>query len=80
MTSQNHDGDFEARLEPQDFDPWLRPQTVSTGNTVNCRVDLAGQISDSVIEQLERYLPTSLNRDLNRHVPRTFALKGPPGK
>lgn len=80
MTTQIHDQDVEARLEPQDFDPWLRPQTLSTRNVVNCRADLTGHVSDSVIEQLERYIPTALNRDSNRVVPRTFVLKGPPGK
>ncbi|SPO04115.1 related to stage V sporulation protein K [Cephalotrichum gorgonifer] len=81
MTGQNHDEDFEARLEPQDFDPRLRLQATSTGNVANWRADLTGQVSDSVIEQLERYLPTSLSRclNLNRYVPRTFVLKGPPG-
>ncbi|CZS74940.1 unnamed protein product [Fusarium graminearum] len=79
MSNQNHDEDFEPRLEPEDFDPWLRPQGVSTGNVVNCRLDLSGHISDSVIEQLERYFPSSLNRELNRHIPRTFVFKGPPG-
>lgn len=80
MASQTHDEDVEARLEPQDFDPWLRPQTISTGNVANCRADLTGQVSDSVIEQLESYLPTAPNRDLNRVVPRKFVFKGPPGK
>ncbi|KAK1836439.1 P-loop containing nucleoside triphosphate hydrolase protein [Podospora conica] len=75
---QGEDGeDSETRLEAQDFDPWLRPQTAAMGNLVNIRSDLTDRISEPVIQQLERYFQSSLNRDLNRHVPRTFVFKGP---
>lgn len=80
MASQDNAEDFEACLEPEDFDPWLRPQTASAGHVVNLRVDLMDRVSGSVISQLEKFFPTSLNRDFNRNVPRTFVLKGPVGK
>ncbi|KAK4205525.1 P-loop containing nucleoside triphosphate hydrolase protein [Triangularia verruculosa] len=79
ITHQTDDGDFETRLEPQDFDPWLRPQTVSTSNVINYKADLTNQVSDSVIAQLNRYFPASPNRNLNQDMPQTFVLKGPPG-
>ncbi|KAK0673404.1 P-loop containing nucleoside triphosphate hydrolase protein [Cercophora samala] len=79
MASGIHGEDSETRLEAQDFDPWLRPQTASMGNLINIRSDLTDRMSESVIQQLERYFQSSLNRDLNRHVPRTFVFQGPVG-
>lgn len=80
MAGEIHGEGSETRLEAQDFDPWLRPQTASVGNLVNIRSDLTDRISESVIQQLERYFQSSLNRDLNRHVPRTFVFKGRVGE
>ncbi|KAJ2978133.1 hypothetical protein NUW58_g7590 [Xylaria curta] len=85
MKSNPNNKQFDGCLEPQDFDPWLSEWAASSETPVNCRSALSGQISDSVIEQLEKFLPGSqlpgqANRDkLRQNIPRTFVFTGPPG-
>ncbi|KAI0446545.1 P-loop containing nucleoside triphosphate hydrolase protein [Xylaria telfairii] len=85
MKNNPDNQEFDGCLEPQDFDPWLSEWAASSETPVNCRAALSGQISDSVIEQLEKFLPGSqvpgqMSRDkLRQNIPRTFVFTGPPG-
>lgn len=74
-------------LSPEDFDPTFRSVDASTTKRLDIRGLLEGKVADSVIKQLERYLRPALRevKTLSQHapsslVPRTFVLKGPPGR
>ncbi|GAW20871.1 hypothetical protein ANO14919_103830 [Xylariales sp. No.14919] len=84
MKNNSDSPEFDACLEAQDFDPWLSEWATSSGTPINYRANLSSQVSDSVIEQLEKFLPGSqvlghVNRDKLRNIPRTFVFAGPPG-
>ncbi|KAJ3558595.1 hypothetical protein NPX13_g9675 [Xylaria arbuscula] len=84
MKNHGDSPEFDACLEAQDFDPWLSEWATSSGTPINYRVNLSSQVSNSVIEQLENFLPGSqvlahVKRDKPRNIPRTFVFAGPLG-
>ncbi|KAI1362040.1 P-loop containing nucleoside triphosphate hydrolase protein [Xylaria arbuscula] len=84
MKNNSDSPEFDACLEAQDFDPWLSEWAISSGMPINYRANLSSQVSDSIIEQLENFLPGSqvlahAKRDKPRNTPRTFVFVGPPG-
>ncbi|KAJ8128845.1 hypothetical protein O1611_g4788 [Lasiodiplodia mahajangana] len=72
-------------LEAQDFDPWINKSAASSRTPVSYRKDLSSQVSDSVIEQLENFFPSSqvlghMNRGKPRlNTRRAFIFSGQPG-
>jgi hypothetical protein len=84
MKNNRDNPEFDVCLEAQDFEPWLREWATSSGTSINYIVNLSGHVSDSVIEQLENFLPGSqvlghVNRDKPRNIPRTLVFAGPQG-
>jgi len=74
--------DFDAVLEPGDFDPNFARNATAISN---CRKRLQNTVSDDIIEKLEEIQALALGvkscgLDPREHVPTKFVFKGPPGQ
>ncbi|KAF8252466.1 P-loop containing nucleoside triphosphate hydrolase protein [Wilcoxina mikolae CBS 423.85] len=73
--------EFDAVLEPVDFDPNFDRNATALSN---CRKRLENMVSNDIIEKLEDIQALSLGAkshglDPREHVPTKFVFKGPPG-